>query len=328
MKSVIKIRSVIAGCAAIFTVVMALALPARAADPVFPTGSRLGLVPPPGMLPSHEFPGFEDPDEKAAILFAMLPAAAFDQFEKTVAPEALKKLGIDLDNRESMTLTGGKGFVLSGKQTTYKGHYRKWILVAALGDVTAVVTVQTPEEDTKYPDKAVNDALATLVLRATVPDAERLSMLPFTVGDFAGFHIDDVLPGNALMLTGNYPDQAKDPAGGAGAASAAHFIIAAMPGGPNEPADRDNFARVTFGQIGGITDVRIQDAEPLRISNQSGYQTLAKAKEGQTGTDIMVVQWLRFGNGGFLQMIGIARADGWPETLTRLRTVRDSIDPK
>jgi hypothetical protein len=40
----------------------------------------------------------------------------------------------------------------------------------------------------------------------------------------------------------------------------------------------------------------------------------------------MVVQWLRFGTGGFIRMIGIAHADGWVDTLNRLRTVRDSID--
>ena len=42
----------------------------------------------------------------------------------------------------------------------------------------------------------------------------------------------------------------------------------------------------------------------------------------------MVVQWLRFGTAGFLQMIGIVRADVWPTEFTRLRAVRDSIDPK
>ena len=45
--------------------------------------------------------------------------------------------------------------------------------------------------------------------------------------------------------------------------------------------------------------MRIQDAEPLRIDGQSGYQTLAKAKDAQGDTDIMVVQWLRFGTGGY-----------------------------
>jgi hypothetical protein len=41
---------------------------------------------------------------------------------------------------------------------------------------------------------------------------------------------------------------------------------------------------------------------------------------------VMVVQWLRFGGGGYLQMIGMARADTWTAVLARLRTVRDSVD--
>jgi hypothetical protein len=101
-----------------------------------------------------------------------------------------------------------------------------------------------------------------------------------------------------------------------------------MSGGPTEAADRDNFARVTFGQIGGIKDVHIQDAERLRIGSQAGYETLAKAKEARTDADIMVVQWLRFGSGGFIQMIGIAPVDMWPAAFTRLRAVRDSVDSK
>jgi hypothetical protein len=42
----------------------------------------------------------------------------------------------------------------------------------------------------------------------------------------------------------------------------------------------------------------------------------------------MVVQWLRFGGGGYLQMVGIGRADSWTSVLARLRTVRDSVELK
>jgi hypothetical protein len=42
----------------------------------------------------------------------------------------------------------------------------------------------------------------------------------------------------------------------------------------------------------------------------------------------MVAQWLRFGGGAFLQMVGMAQADGWTDALTRLRTVRDSIQAR
>ena len=67
------------------------------------------------------------------------------------------------------------------------------------------------------------------------------------------------------------------------------MFIAAMPGGPDEATERDDFARVSFSQIAGIKDVHLQDAGPLRIANGPGYQMLAKAKDSGAGTDVMVV---------------------------------------
>jgi hypothetical protein len=55
---------------------------------------------------------------------------------------------------------------------------------------------------------------------------------------------------------------------------------------------------------------------------------MADAKDARSGVDVRVVQWLRFGGGGYLQMVGIARTAGWTTALARLRTVRDSIDTK
>jgi hypothetical protein len=327
--------------AAVTMLAVMLALPALAADPVFPTGSRFGIVPPVGMVRSQNFMGFEDPQKNAAILFTTLPAQAYDSLDKSMVPEAMKKEGIDIDKREPIQLSFGKGFILSGTQTTNKARYRKWLLVAAAGNTTALVTIQVPDQDPAYTEKTLRDAIATIAMRDSVPDAEQLSLLPFVIGNLAGFHVDEVLPGRALMLVDKSADanSGSDPAKGQSQDSGkdqskdaptlnARLFIAAMGGGPAEPADRDNFARTTFQQIVGIKDVQVQDAEPLRIGSQPGFETLAKAKDSQSGTDVMVVQWLRFGTAGFLQMIGIARADSWPTVFNRLRTVRDSIDPK
>src|SRR6516165_243067 len=292
---------------------------AAAADAVFPAGSRLGLVPPAGMVPSRTFEGFEEPGTKAAILLTTLPANAYEQLAKTMMPEAMKKEGIEVERREAVELPAGKGFVLSGRQTIEKERYRKWLLIASAGDLTALVNVQVPEQTTNYSEAAVRAAFATLAVRPQIPEAEQLSLIPFKIGELAGFHVEDVLPGRAIVLV----DPASQDA--AGTTAKARMFISAMPGGPEEAADRGNFARVAFGQIVGIKDVQLQDAGPLRIASQPGYQTLAKAKDAGTGTDVMVVQWLRFGSGGFLRMIGIARAEAWPEMFGRLRAVRDSV---
>jgi len=320
MISAVKIRSVTAMLA-----FMAFAVPAQAADALFPPGSRIGLVPPAGMTPGQSFQGFGDRQRDAAILITALPADAYGPLEKTGVPDVLHTQGITVDKREPIDLKAGKGFLIIGTAVTDKKRYRKWLLVAALDDLTALVSVQAPEQDSTYSDEILRAALATLTVRATVPDAERLSLVPFTVGDLAGFHVGEVLPGRALLLIdarGNHDAEAS------GFPLNARLLIAALPGGPAEPNDWANFARETFDSIVGIKDVQVQMSEPLRISSQSGYQTLAKAKEGKTDTDIMVVQWLRFGTGGFMQMIGISRADVWSDEFPRLRAVRDSIDPK
>lgn len=305
----------------------AVAKPARAADPIFPTGSRIGLVPPAGMVASETFDGFSDPGKDAAILLAVLPPGAYGQIEKSLDTDVLKKQGVNVEKREPMQFAFGKGFLLIGRQTADKARYRKWLLVASAGDFTALVTAQVPDQDKDYPDQAVLAALATLAVRANVPESEELGLLPFAVGDLAGFHVDGVLRGRALMLSDPHSpaDAAKGPAD---SALNAHALIAAIPGGPQEADEHANFAKLSFNEIGGIRDVQLTMSEPLRIGGQSGYQTMADAKDARTGTDIRVVQWLRFGSGGYLQMIGIARTDEWISVLARMRTIRDSIESK
>jgi hypothetical protein len=306
-----------------------LAAPALAADPIYPVGSRVGLVPPAGMVKSDKFDGFADPSEEAAILINVLPAAAYSQIEKTVDTDAAKKQGVHLEKREPITLNVGKGLLLSGWQMAEGSRFRKYLLLLAADDLTVLVTIQVPDQDATYPDKVVRAALATLAVRAKVPESEELTLLPFEVGDLAGFQIDGVLRGRALMLGDSPSTGASD--GGKDVADTnmhAHFLIAAVPGGPSDPADRGNFAKLSFDEIGGIRNVRLTMSEPLRVGGQSGYQTMADAQDIRSGADVKVVQWLRFGGGGFLQMIGIGPAESWTTVLARLRTVRDSVELK
>ena len=320
------------------------AMPALAAGPIFPTASRVGLVPPAGMTLSPIFQGFMDPNDKATILLTTFPDNAYAALDKSLVPEALEKQGID--KREPFQAEAGKGFLLTGKRKAGEVTFREWMLIAAAEHVTALVTVRAPDQDSKYTDAAVRAALATVTVRASIPDAERMSLVPFAIGNLGGFQIEDVLPGRALMLVhlaaGQQQQQSDKAAAQQQADKAAandskdiegrpidaRFLIAALPGGPSQAKDDDDFARTTFNQIGGIRDVHVQDAEPLRINGQSGYQTLAKAKDANGETDLMVVQWLRFGTGGYMQMIGTARADAWNDVFMRMRTVRDSIESK
>lgn len=308
----------------------ALAVPTWAAAPavpIFPPGSRIGLVPPPGMVLSKTFPGFVDSSAKAGIIITVFPPGAYEDVEKTLTDDALKKRGITLEKRQQLQLGIGKGDLIVATQPgPDKTPYRKWLLLVPIGNLTAVVTVQAPESAKAYSGAVVRAALATLAVRTKVPQAEYLSLLPFTVGNFAGFRMADVIPGRALLLIDApaYPHMVATE-GLPAYEFNARSIIAAVPGAPSGVQARTNFARLAFGSIAGIKDVQTTMAEPVRIDDQEGFETVAHAKDAANNTDLMVVQWLRFGSGASLQIVGVSRADIWQSELSRLRTIRDSV---
>jgi hypothetical protein len=180
-----------------------------------------------------------------------------------------------------------------------------------------------------YSDSVVRASLATLAERETVPDAELLTMLPFSVGDFSGFKVANVVPGRALMLL----DAPKDPhlvvtQGLPEFEFNARFIIAAVPNPPASNEERADLARFAFNSIAGIKDIHLTMSEPIRMDNRQGFETVAQAKDANTNVNVIVVQWLRFEGSQFLQMVGISRADAWSAELPRLRTMRDSVAMK
>jgi hypothetical protein len=309
-------------------IVLALALgaaPARAAEVAYPPGSRIGLVPPAGVVVSKNFFGFEDADNQVAIILVTLPAEAFADLEKSISADTLKRQGVTLEGREPMPLPTGKAFLVIGRQEVEKAKLRKWILVASVPGLTALVTMQVPDTaKANYPDAAIRAALATLAVRSTVPVEEQLSLLPFKVGDLASFRVSGVVPGRAVMLSDAPPDAPGPP----GMGLEPHIIVAVAPGGPGQNSEREAFARDVFATIPNIKEVHITTSEPLRVAGQQGYQILADAKDAVTGTAVTVVQWLRFGGGGYLQMVGVARTDAWKDAYPRFRTVRDAIEPK
>ncbi len=297
---------------------LAQAAPAQAADVVFPAGSRIGLAPPPGVTASRSFLGFEDPERNVAIIILTLPAEAFAQIEKSTAADALKRQGVTIEKREPLALPIGKAFLVIGRQEVERMKLRKWIAVAAAPDLTALVTVQVPDDARRaYPDAAI----ASLAVRATVPVEEQLGLLPFRVGEFANFRVGGVLAGRAVILT----DAASD---ASGPRVDPHIVVAVAPGGPTQAADRDTFARELFLTIPNLREVRIDTSESLRIGGQQGHQILATGKDPAGTTDITIVQWLRFGGGAYLHLIGVAPSAAWTPAYARFRAVRDSIEAR
>jgi hypothetical protein len=295
--------------------------PARTADAVFPPASRLGLAPPPGFVVSSNFLGFQHSDKQATILMAELPGYAFETIEKEVAAE-LKKDQTGSATRTDVTFKDGRGFVLFAKPTSPQGPVLKWTMVANVDNATAIVTVLIPEavQDVAS-DQAVRASLASLALR-TVPLDEQLSVLPFALNQLAGFRLVRVQPGTAAMLTDGPNDGVE--------ASEQPLLVISIVHAPThpQPAERDGFARRLFGDVPGLKEVRVTRSEPMRVAGQQGHEILVEAKDAKTDKDINAVQWLRFGSGTLMRVVGVARKDGWAETFRRFRDVRDGLGPK
>jgi hypothetical protein len=300
--------------------------PARAVEIVFPPASRIGLVPPIGFVPSAQFPGFQHNDKQGSILVVELPGYAFETLDKDVTAEMAKGPSPSagpIDRTPIELKDGGHGFVLFGRPGGPQGPMLKWTMVAQVKNVTAVVTAVIPEAVQEIvSDPVIRESFATLTVRDSVPLEENLAVLPFSLNQLAGFRIVRVQPGNAAMLTDG-PNDAVE------ATEQPLLFISIIPAPSQpQPEERDGVARRLLSEIPGLKDVRVTRSEPLRIANQQGYETLLEAKDAKTGTDVNAVQWLRFGSGTFLRMVGITRGDAWQKVYPRLREIRDGIGPK
>jgi hypothetical protein len=302
-------------------ILLAVISPAWSLDVVFPIGSRIGLAPPPGMTGSRNFSGFEDRNNRAVLVIATLPGAAYHEIEQSAAPELLQKQGLTVETREELTHPLGKGLLVRGRQEIANEPIRKWLLVVSVGELTALVTVQVPvAAQSQYPDEAIRAALTSLSVRNAIPVDEQLSLLPFRVSELAGFKIGGVMAGRAVMLTDGASQQPAPTLD-------THIMIAAAVGGPAQASDRGRFAREVF-EAPNLKEVRITSSEALRISGQQGHQIMAQGRDAATGEEVTVVQWLRFGGGGYLHLLGAARSETWTEAYARFRRVRDSIEPR
>jgi hypothetical protein len=297
-------------------------LPAEAAEPVFPPGSRIGLEPPAGMTVSKLFQGFEDRANNASMIFVELSGEAYTEIEKSFALEALKAQGIDVQAREEFPLKDGRGFLVIAHLAVAGTPFRKWALVATEHDLTAVISVQVPDaaQDT-YPDAALRASLATFATRAAVPVQEQLDLLPFSLKDLAGFRIVRAAATGAALLTDGPKDAIE-------LDEQPLLLITFLPGVGDQVSDRDSLARRAISGTPGVTDMRIVRSEAMRIAGQPGHEILVDAKDAKTETELRVVQWLRFGPGGSLRVLGAVRKDEWDKVFPRFRAVRDGIEPK
>ena len=266
---------------------------------------------------ASQFPGFEDSERKAVIAILDLPASAYRELE--TAAFANTQRDLQQAKRESFPFGSGIGFLISGVAQQNGITLHRWSLLAqavggAVQDLTMLINVEVPENALPiYSDEIIRKTLASVTFRQA-PIQEQLGLLPFKLSDMAGFRVIQVLPtGSVILGEGTTDNSVPQP----------FMIVSIGRNGPAEAGDRSLFARDLMAAL-PVRDLTMQSSEPMRISGSPGHEIRANGK-APSGEPVSVVQWLRFGSGGFLRVIGVSPTDKWDQIFDRFRTVRDSI---
>lgn len=302
---------------------LCLILPARAAEPVFANGSSVGLVPPAGMTPSEVMQGFEDRAARASILIAEMPPPAYKEVSDSFAdPANLAKKGVTIEKHRDVELAGGvKAQLYSGYQNVGAGAVKKWILLAAGENTTALITAQLPDDAAaRYPDASIEQALLSVVFRPPPSAEEQLAKLPFRISALGGYRVVKVLGGSAVLMTKGPNDVLE---GGE-----QPYFVAAYGMGDVRDDDRPSFARRAVASVPGVRELKLERGGPLRIAGQPGFEIIAKGEDAKTGKPVKVAQWISFGRSGYVRMIGVAPAEGFDADFTALRALRDGVEPR
>jgi len=295
---------------------------ALAAEPVFPPGSRIGLVPPAGMVASSAFQGFENRAKGAMLVVTELSAQTYDKVAQDFAPEKMQAGGMEAVARETIPLPGGTGLLVVALQSESGVALRKWALLARTEDMTVILVATLPEAaQDSYPDAALRSALGSVTVRPKLPPEEMLGILPYRLEDLGGFRLLRASPAGTAVLTLG-PNDTTLPA------EQPYFTIALRAAEPPQATERDRFALRALTAFVGRPDVRLVNSSQVRFGGEPGHEIVAESRDPRTGDEFMLVQWLRFGTSGFVQMFGTARKDQWTAALPRMRTLRDGFAPR
>jgi len=305
--------------ALLLTAIGAALTPARAADPVFPPGIRIGLTPLVGLSRAKTFVGFETADQGVKVLVAELPAEAYSEVMNAFKANPGGAGGV---KPESIETSAGLAYYTVESARDGATNVKRYSMILPGGTFSGYIAVQVPENASKiYTDDAIRQMFASAAIRKEVPVEEQLGQMPFKIGELSGFkNVRTLAVGSAIILA--------DADETAGFEAAPFMVIGIVASTPTQPEDRGRFAQQAATTIPGVRDARITMSEPQRIDGQAGYETRIEAVSGKDSTPVTVVQWLRFGAQSSLRIIGSAPREEWTKAFPRFRAVRDGLQPR
>ncbi|WP_457300062.1 hypothetical protein [Phyllobacterium sp. P5_D12] len=291
-----------------------------AQERVFPGGSGVGLVPPPGLVLSTNFSGFEDAAKGTSIVLTELPVDAYAELAAKFNPDGLRATGIEAGQPEDWPVEGAVvSKLIRGSQVAAGIKYRKWVVLVGAKTTTAMVTVQIPEGvQGGLSDADVETALRTITIRTPPSLDEQVAALPFKVSDTAGFRPVRVIAGATFLLTEGPNDVAAN--------SMQPIIIIAsnLNTAPEAPA-RMAFAKQAFASLTGIKDVQSDNETSSEENGAEWVEIDGSAKDAASGDALYVAQIARFETSRYVRAILIVRSSEKDKFSDRFRKLAKSL---
>lgn len=305
------------------TALAAFAPPGLAQEAVFPPSSRFGFTPPPSMMVSKRFTGFERRGGGAMVSVVELPGGAYPEIKESFTDENLKSQGLTVQTREPVTLEGGvEGVLFTGEPIPAEGPTpatRKWLLVVGAGDVTGILVAQAAVGAES--DETMRGMLTGVRVRAALGLDEQVAALPFRIGDLAGFRPVRALAGNSVLLTLGPRDQVSN-------LEQPILVIAQATQNATPQEQRDGLARQALFSNQTLKDFSIERSQNYRQNGVDWHEIVARAVDVPSSTPVVVAQTIRFNPDGYVRAVGVTRSDQRSEMLPLFRQVVDSLQMK
>ncbi|UXN59639.1 hypothetical protein [Phyllobacterium zundukense] len=291
-----------------------------AQERVFPGGSGVGLVPPPGLVLSTNFSGFEDAAKGTSIVLTELPVDAYAELAAKFNPDGLRATGIEAGQPEDWPVEGAVvSKLIRGSQVAAGVRYRKWVVLVGAKTTTAMVTVQIPDGvQGGLSDADVETALRTITIRNPPSLDEQVAALPFKVSDTAGFRPVRVIAGATFLLTEGPNDVAANSA-------QPIIIIASNLNTAPEASARMSFAKQAFASLTGIKDVQSDNETSSEENGAEWVEIDGSAKDAASGDALYVAQIARFETSRYVRAILIVRGSEKDKFSDRFRKLAKSL---
>lgn len=280
-------------------------------------GTKVSLIPPPNFTKAENFCGFQNEETNSAILIIEAPAP-FNETTKDFTKSGFQSQGVNLINKEELTLNNLPAFFIEAEQNAYGKIYKKYILVFGSDNNTTVVNATFPKEyNAEISDKIKKSILSVVYTKSKKTNS--LEQINYSINVENTKLKPAATFANCALYTvdGIVPAKSKDKSS---------FMISPSLGKMEIP-DKKSFATNRLRQMQGFTNIVIEKTTDIQINGLNGYEIIANANNTKTQGKEKIYYVVLFKEQIYYLLLGIAD-DDFENNLTLFRNITETFKLK